>query len=82
MDPNQKMPLKAIFRLGYWIPVLCVVTLYNMKTVYDTDTKIGFLTQVDALNKVKMDPDRKMPPKAIFRPCTWSQSSMGFPSIT
>ena len=82
VDPNRKMPLKAIFRLGYWTPVLCVVALYNMKTVYDTDTKLVFIHKLIRWTRWKMDPDRKMPPKAIFRPCTWSQSSVGFPSIT
>ena len=38
------MPPKAIFRPVYLVPVLYGVSLNNLKTIYDTDMKIGFLT--------------------------------------
>ena len=61
------MALKAIFRLGYLTPVRCGVSFNNLKTIYDVDLKIGFLTLFDVLNTMEKIPTLKDPPKAIFR---------------
>ena len=42
-DCNQETPLKAIFTLGYFAPVLYGVSLNSLKTILDIRLKISIL---------------------------------------
>ena len=66
MDPNQKMPPKAIIRLGLIAPVLYGVSLNSLNTVCVRTLKISIIIQFDTLNTMIDGPQSKNAPKSYF----------------
>ena len=60
------MPPRAIFRLGYFAPVLYGVSLNNLSTICVRTLKISILTQFDMLNTMIDGPQSENAPKSYF----------------
>ena len=55
-DLNSKMPLRAIFRLGYFVPVLFTSPYHNSGEKEDTNMKRGIRFQFNALRMIESGP--------------------------
>ena len=64
--PQSGNAPRAIFRLGYFAPVLYGVSLNNLNTVCVRTLKISILTHFDTLNMMRDGPQSGNAPKDYF----------------